>query len=73
MMIASVCRNCASEDGTEPTPSTLGSMIPFPIVSAIALVMKAIPTKFPTAASPTAFVGVRTLVATTVAIAFAAS
>src|SRR2546428_7657974 len=48
-------------------------MIPLPIVSAIAFVMKTIPTKFPTAAIATAFVGVRTFVATMVAIAFAAS
>src|SRR5437762_4411539 len=48
-------------------------MIPLPIVSAIAFVMNTIPTKLPTAASPTAFTGVNTFVATTVAIAFAAS
>ena len=48
-------------------------MIPLPIVSAIAFVMNTIPTKFPTAASATARTGVSTLVATTVAIAFAAS
>src|SRR6266540_1308841 len=48
-------------------------MMPRPIVSAMAFVMKTIPTKFPTAAIATAFVGVRTFVATIVAIAFAAS
>src|SRR3989442_8637877 len=48
-------------------------MIPLPIVSAIAFVMKTIPTKLPAAAMATAFVGVRTFVATIVAIAFAAS
>src|SRR6266568_3147368 len=48
-------------------------MMPRPIVSAMAFVMKTIPTKFPTAAIATAFVGVRTFVATMVAIAFAAS
>src|SRR5205809_7038804 len=48
-------------------------MIPLPIVSAMAFVMKTIPTKVPTAAMATAFVGVRTFVATIVAIAFAAS
>jgi len=48
-------------------------MIPLPMVSAIALVMKTIPTKLPAAAIATAFVGVRTFVATIVAIAFAAS
>src|SRR6266545_892484 len=52
---------------------TLAPMMPRPIVSAMAFVMKTIPTKFPTAAIATAFVGVRTFVATMVAIAFAAS
>jgi hypothetical protein len=39
----------------------------------MAFVMKTIPTKLPTAAIATALVGVRTFVATTVAIALAAS
>ena len=49
------------------------STIPLPIVSAIAFVMNTIPTKFPSAAIATARTGVRTFVATIVAIAFAAS
>src|SRR6266699_6700679 len=73
MMIAIEWRNCASLRGSEFTPRTLVSMMPRPIVSAMAFVMKTIPTKFPTAAIATAFVGVRTFVATMVAIAFAAS
>src|SRR5436309_1146601 len=65
-MIVIAWRNCAPR-------KTEVSTIPFPIVSAIAFVMKTMPTKFPTAAIATAFVGVRTFVATIVAIAFAAS
>src|SRR3989442_1199622 len=73
MMMAIEWRNAGSLNGKAFTPRTFVSMIPLPIVSAIAFVMKTIPTKFPNAAMATAFVGVRTFVATIVAIAFAAS
>src|SRR5712691_12677478 len=73
MMMAIEWRNAAWLSGRAFTPRTFVSMIPLPIVSAIAFVMKTIPTKFPNAAMATAFVGVRTFVATIVAIAFAAS
>src|SRR5213593_3723569 len=73
MMMAIEWRNAASLSGRAFTPRTFVSMIPLPIVSAMAFVMKTIPTKLPAAAMATAFVGVRTFVATIVAIAFAAS
>src|SRR3989442_1024928 len=73
MMMAIEWRNAAWLSGRALTPRTLVSMIPLPIVSAMAFVMKTIPTKLPAAAMATAFVGVRTFVATIVAIAFAAS
>src|SRR5438034_4985988 len=73
MMMAIEWKRAALLSGSVFTPRTFVSMIPLPIVSAIAFVMKTIPTKFPTAAMATAFVGVRTFVATIVAIAFAAS
>src|SRR5713101_2134160 len=73
MMMAIEWKNAASLSGRAFTPRTFVSMIPLPIVSAIAFVMKTIPTKLPAAAMATAFVGVRTFVATIVAIAFAAS
>ena len=47
--------------------------IPFPIVAAIAVEKKRGPMRFPTAAIPTALIGVSTLVATTVEIALAES
>src|SRR6266571_489912 len=72
-MMAIEWRNAASLSGRAFTPRTFVSMIPLPIVSAMAFVMKTIPTKLPAAAMATAFVGVRTFVATIVAIAFAAS
>src|SRR5436309_13907896 len=73
MMMAIEWRNAAWLRGRALTPRTFVSMIPLPIVSAMAFVMKTIPTKLPAAAMATAFVGVRTFVATIVAIAFAAS
>src|SRR5256712_11555630 len=73
MMMAIEWRNAGSLDGKACPPRAFVSMIPLAIVSAIAFVMKTIPTKFPSAAMATAFVGVRTFVATIVAIAFAAS
>src|SRR6266702_3425201 len=73
MMMAIEWWNAASLSGRAFTPRMFVSMIPLPIVSAIAFVMKTIPTKLPAAAMATAFVGVRTFVATIVAIAFAAS
>src|SRR5947209_12494659 len=73
MMMAIEWKNAAWLSGRAFTPRTFVSMIPLPIVSAIAFVMKTIPTKLPAAAMATAFVGVRTFVATIVAIAFAAS
>src|SRR5881396_2662335 len=73
MMMAIEWKNAASLSGRAFTPRTFVSMIPLPIVSAMAFVMKTIPTKLPAAAMATAFVGVRTFVATIVAIAFAAS
>ena len=72
-MITIAWRNSVPLRGGAWGRNTDVSTIPFPIVSAIAFVMKTIPTKFPTAAIATARVGVRTFVATTVAIAFAAS
>src|SRR5207247_8985654 len=73
MMMAIEWKNAASLSGRAFTPRTFVSMIPLPIVSAMAFVMKTIPTKLPAAAMATAFVGVRTFVATIVAIAFAAA
>src|SRR5207244_8783998 len=73
MMMSIEWKNAASLSGRAFTPRTFVSMIPLPIVSAMAFVMKTIPTKLPAAAMATAFVGVRTFVATIVAIAFAAS
>src|SRR5881409_742449 len=73
MMMAIEWKRAASLSGNAFTPRTFASIIPLPIVSAMAFVMKTIPTKLPAAAMATAFVGVRTFVATIVAIAFAAS
>src|SRR5256712_6105547 len=73
MMMAIEWKRAALLSGSVFTPRTFVSMIPLPIVSAMAFVMKTIPTKLPAAAMATAFVGVRTFVATIVAIAFAAS
>src|SRR6058998_2714365 len=66
MMMAIEWWNAASPSGRAFTPRMFVSMIPLPIVSAIAFVMKTIPTKLPAAAMATAFVGVRTFVATKV-------
>src|SRR5438046_8753991 len=73
MMMAIEWKRAALLSGSVFTPRTFVSMIPLPIVSAIAFVMKTIPTKFPTAAMATGFVGVRSFVAPIVAFECVAS